>query len=156
MYPHSRREDNNNNKNNSRKTKAISAIPMAGVVVSAALLLGLLFFISSSYHTAIAQQNMTEGNANATIGTNSTTTAGGAAGGGNQSSTASQVRMHIEEACMAAQNNDTQGVLMHLNLALNALGRGTSAANDNCDDGVVHGSAATNPCNDYGADDEGA
>ena len=30
--------------------------------------------------------------------------------------------MHIEQACIAAQNNDTQGVLMNLNLALNALG----------------------------------
>jgi hypothetical protein len=30
--------------------------------------------------------------------------------------------MHIDEACMAAKNNDMQGVLMHLNLALNALG----------------------------------
>ena len=29
--------------------------------------------------------------------------------------------MHIEEACMAAQNGDMQGVLMHLNLALNVL-----------------------------------
>lgn len=32
--------------------------------------------------------------------------------------------MHIEQACMAAQNNDTQGVLMNLTLALNALGGG--------------------------------
>jgi hypothetical protein len=33
--------------------------------------------------------------------------------------------MHIEQACMAAQNNDTQGVLMNLTLALNALGNAT-------------------------------
>ncbi len=43
---------------------------------------------------------------------------------------------------------------MHLNLALNALGRGTSAADDDCDDGVTVG--GTSPCNDYDADDEGA
>jgi hypothetical protein len=62
----------------------------------------------------------TTGNAtmatNATTVTNATTTAGG----GNQST--SEVIMHIEQACIAAQNNDTQGVLMNLNLALNALG----------------------------------
>jgi hypothetical protein len=45
--------------------------------------------------------------------------------------------MHIEEACMAAQNNDMQGVLMHLNLALNVLeatgaqGNMTSSAGGN-------------------------
>jgi hypothetical protein len=53
-------------------------------------------------------------------GTNATTTAGGA--GGNQTA-ASPVQL-IEQACIAAQNNDTQGVLMNLNLALNALGGG--------------------------------
>jgi hypothetical protein len=53
---------------------------------------------------------------NATTVTNATSTAGG----GNQST--SEVIMHIEQACIAAQNNDTQGVLMNLNLALNALG----------------------------------
>ena len=60
----------------------------------------------------------------ATTGTNatSTTTAGGGTGG-NQSTT-SEVRLHIEEACMALQAGDTQGVLMHLNLALNALAGG--------------------------------
>src|SRR5918994_4224505 len=61
----------------------------------------------------------TTGNAimatNATTVTNATT-----AGGGNQST--SEVIMHIEQACIAAQNNDPQGVLMNLNLPLNALG----------------------------------
>jgi hypothetical protein len=46
-----------------------------------------------------------------------------AAAGGNQST--SEVRMHIEEACMALQNNDTQGAMMQLNLALIELGGGT-------------------------------
>ena len=58
---------------------------------------------------------------NATMATNATTvTNATSAGGGNQST--SEVIMHIEQACIAAQNNDTQGVLMNLNLALNALG----------------------------------
>jgi hypothetical protein len=65
--------------------------------------------------------NATAGNATtATTGTmtaNATTTAGG---GGNQ--TTSSPTQLIEQACIAAQNNDTQGVLMNLNLALNALG----------------------------------
>jgi hypothetical protein len=65
--------------------------------------------------------NATVGNTTtATTGTmtaNATTTAGG---GGNQ--TTSSPTQLIEQACIAAQNNDTQGVLMNLNLALNALG----------------------------------
>jgi hypothetical protein len=67
--------------------------------------------------------NATAGNTTtATTGTmtaNATTTAGGG-GGGNQ--TTSSPTQLIEQACIAAQNNDTQGVLMNLNLALNALG----------------------------------
>jgi hypothetical protein len=67
--------------------------------------------------------NATAGNATtATTGTmtaNAPTTAGGG-GGGNQ--TTSSPTQLIEQACIAAQNNDTQGVLMNLNLALNALG----------------------------------
>ena len=33
--------------------------------------------------------------------------------------------MHLEEARTAAQNDDMEGVLLHLDLALNALGGGT-------------------------------
>ena len=47
-------------------------------------------------------------------------TAGETAGGENQSNT-SKVMMYIEQACMAARNNDSQGVLTNLTLALNAL-----------------------------------
>lgn len=39
--------------------------------------------------------------------------------GGNQST--SEVRMHINEACMALSDSDNQGAMMHLELALNAL-----------------------------------
>ncbi|MDQ3852109.1 MAG: hypothetical protein M3299_04670 [Thermoproteota archaeon] len=56
------------------------------------------------------------GGTNATAG--NATTAGG--GGGNQ--TTSSPTQLIEQACIAALNNDTQGVLMNLNSALNALG----------------------------------
>ncbi len=52
-----------------------------------------------------------------TAATNATTSA---VRGGNQST--SEVREYIEAACMAAQNNDTQGVRVQLNLALNELG----------------------------------
>ena len=50
-----------------------------------------------------------------TTGGNATT-----AGGGNQ--TTSEVRLHLEEARTALQNDDIEGALMHLDLALNALG----------------------------------
>ncbi|MDQ3806920.1 MAG: hypothetical protein M3298_02000 [Thermoproteota archaeon] len=59
------------------------------------------------------------GGQNTTMSTNATTAAGG-----NQSTSLSSPRQLIEQACIAAQNNDTQGVLMNLNLALNALGSG--------------------------------
>ncbi len=32
-----------------------------------------------------------------------------------------EVAIHIQEACLAAHNNDIPGVLLHLNLALDAL-----------------------------------
>lgn len=63
----------------------------------------------------------TGGGGDAIMDTTNATTAG--EGGVNQSTT-SEVRLHIEEACMALQAGDTQGVLMHLNLALNTLGDG--------------------------------
>jgi hypothetical protein len=53
---------------------------------------------------------MTEGGGNATITT-------GAAGG-----TQSEVIMHLEEIRTTLQNNDIQGAVMHLDLAMNLLG----------------------------------
>jgi hypothetical protein len=137
---------NSNNRINYNKdrTKATAAaIPMVGAIVTAALLLSGLSLIGSSCQLAIAQQDMTTGGGsdtttgggteggtttgggNATTdsatpqGGNATTIAGGA-GGGNDSM--SQIRMHLEEARTALQNNDTQGAMMHLDLAYNALG----------------------------------
>jgi hypothetical protein len=58
-----------------------------------------------------------------TLGTgNATTAAGGnattAGTGGNQS----DVRMNLEQALMALQNNDTQSAMTYLDMALSALG----------------------------------
>jgi hypothetical protein len=49
--------------------------------------------------------------------------------GGNQA--IGEVAIHIQEACLAAHNNDIPSVLLHLNLALDALNavRGGDAAN---------------------------
>jgi hypothetical protein len=141
-----------------KKAKATAAIPMAVTLVAAALLLSGVFLISS-YQPAIAQENMiggggggsgdgditttdnatsttiTDGAAQGGNATNATTTAGVA--GGNQST--SEVRLHIEEARTALQNNDTQGALMHLDLAFNALG-----ASGNASDGGAQGNTTTN------------
>src|SRR5215211_8278930 len=113
--------NNRINQGNNRRTKATAAIPMAGAIVTAALLLSGLSLITS-YQPVIAQQNMTGGgNATSTTGGN-VTTAGGGGGGANQST--SDVRMNIEQARMALQNNDTQGARMYLDMALSALGGG--------------------------------
>ena len=132
--------NSNNIINHSKdRTKATAAIPIVGAIVTAALLLSGLSLISSSYQPAIAQQqDMTTsggggGGATTESGTeggttggatpqggNATTTAGGAGGGENDS--LSQIRMHVEEARKALQNNDTQGVMMHLDLIYNAVG----------------------------------
>ena len=86
-------------------------MPIAGIVVAASLLLSGLALISS-YPPAIAQQqNMTGGGGNATS----------SAAGGNQS----EVMLHLEEVRKALQNNDVQGAMMHLDLAMNLLGGGT-------------------------------
>src|SRR5215204_4856877 len=162
-----------NNNNKDRKAKAIAAaIPIAGVVVAAAFLSGLSLI--NSYHPAMAQ-NMT-GNATTNATTTGggisaqsacapTTTTGGSAANataGNASTTtnatsaieggipsASEVREHIEEACTAAQSNDTEGVLLHLNLALNALGGNMTTTEGGEDEDEDEGGATT------GGEDEG-
>jgi hypothetical protein len=122
MNPGNRRDTSNNNK----RAKAIAAMPIAGIVVGVSLLLSGLSVIGGSYHSVLAQQNMTEGGA----GGNATTATGGAMGGnatttgatgGNQS----EVLMHLEEVRTALQNNDIQGAMIHLDLAMNLLGGGT-------------------------------
>ncbi|MDQ4101803.1 MAG: hypothetical protein M3115_06415 [Thermoproteota archaeon] len=68
--------------NNNRTTKAKTAIPIAGILVATALLSGLFSIISSQ--TAIAQQNITGGNATAA----GNATAGNATAAGNQTGNA--------------------------------------------------------------------
>ena len=127
------------NDNNIRRTKATAAIPMAGAIVTAALLLSGLSLITS-YQPVIAQQNMTGGgNATSTTGGNATTAGGG---GANQST--SDVRMNIEQARMALQNNDTQGAMMYLDMALSALGGGGGGALGNMTGGTTGGGALGN------------
>jgi hypothetical protein len=134
---------NSNNRVNHRRTKATAAIPMAGAIVTAALLLSGLSLITS-YQPVMAQQNMTGGveGGGATTSTidNATSTMGGAAQGGNATTTTtggganqstSDVRMNIEQARMALQNNDTQGAMMYLDMALSALGGGGAGTQDN-------------------------
>jgi hypothetical protein len=115
MNPHNSRDKSNN-----RTAKTIAAIPIAGIVIAASLLLSGLSIVGS-YHLVLAQQNMTGGGVNATTtgaaGVNATTTAAGV----NES----ELRLHLEEVRTALQNNDIQGAMMHLDLALNLLGGGT-------------------------------
>ncbi|HEX6282108.1 MAG TPA: hypothetical protein VFZ67_07755, partial [Nitrososphaera sp.] len=125
------------------RTKATAALPMVGAIVTAAFLLSGLSLISSYQQPAIAQQqNMTGGATDGGAATdNATTTMGGAAEGGNATTNAtttgaagenqSEVRLHLEEARMALQNNDTQGALMHLDLALSALGAAAGTTEGN-------------------------
>src|ERR671918_529333 len=104
---------NDNNKKD--RTKATAAIPMVGAIVTAALLLSGLSLIGS-YQPAIAQvEELTGGNATTTAGGNATTT-------GLNQTTASEVMLHLEEVRTAIENDDTEGALLHLDLALMALG----------------------------------
>jgi hypothetical protein len=110
-----RSEINDNNKKD--RTKATAAIPMVGAIVTATLLLSGLSLISSYQQPVIAQQqNMTGG-----AGGNATTAGGNATTAGVNQTTL-EVRMHLEEVRTALQNDDTETALLHLDLALNALG----------------------------------
>jgi hypothetical protein len=73
--------------------------------------------------TNTAASNGTTSATTGTMTANATTTGGG----GNQTTSSSPTQL-IEQACMAALNNDTQGVLMNLNSALNALTSGNMTA----------------------------
>ena len=142
------RHSGRNFDNNEGKTIA-AVISMAGILVAAGLL-SALYLVGSYQQPVIAQQQQQQQNntggpeastgnqassvtttndtitstaAGITEGgntTNATTTtgAGGVPLGGNQS----EIRVQLEEAVMALQNNDTESALMHLDLALNALG----------------------------------
>jgi hypothetical protein len=53
---------------------------------------------------------------------------GGATTGGN--ATTAEVIMHLDEARTALQNNDTQGAMIHLDIALNMLGNATQGTSN--------------------------
>src|SRR5919107_5359688 len=118
MSPQSGLNDSNNK--NNRRTKPTAALPMTGAIVTAAILLSGLSLISNNinYQPAIAQQqNLTEGGGGSDTTTdNTTSTAGGAtqggnattAGGGGANQSTSELRMNLEQARTALQNNDTK------------------------------------------------
>jgi hypothetical protein len=156
---------------------------MAGVMVVSALLLSGLAFISSYQQPVIAQQqNITNGGGIAeegatTIMNNTTSATGTATQGGNVTGSAggtggnqSELTMHLEEARMALQNDDTAGALIHLDLALNVLGgaggiqgnmttgtsiAGTDATNTDSEDAIptVGGSSAADEDNEIADND---
>jgi hypothetical protein len=117
MNPDNRRRDK---RNNNSTAKAIAAMPIAGIAIAASLLLSGLALISSYQQPVIAQQqNMTgEGGG----GGNATSTG---AGGGSQS----EVMFHLGEVRKALENNDVQGAMMHLDVAMNLLGGGGTQGN---------------------------
>jgi hypothetical protein len=124
MSPDSRKDKS---KNNRRTAKAIDAMPIAGIVVAALLVLpGLTIVGGSSYNSASAQPYTPGGGGGGggtptTGGGNATTGGGGGnatTGGGSQS----EVMMHLGEVRKALQNNDVQGAMMHLDLAMNLGG----------------------------------
>lgn len=171
-------DDNNN------EAKPIAGIAMAGIMVTAALLLSGLSLISSNQQPVIAQQqNMTGGGGvtegGATITDNTTGITGSAAQGGNGTAIAggvggnqSEVRMNLEQARIALQNNDTQSAMMYMDMALSALGgggaagiqgnmttgttiAGTDVTNTNSEDGIppVGGTSAADEDNEKADND---
>ncbi|MDQ5877077.1 MAG: hypothetical protein M3288_09555, partial [Thermoproteota archaeon] len=72
--------------------------------------------------------NATAGNA--TTATTGTMTANATTVGGGGNQTTSSPTQLIEQACIAALNNDTQALLMNLNSALNTLGGNTTTTAD--------------------------
>ena len=124
--------NNRMNQSNNRTNTTAAAIAMAGAIVTAALLLSGVFLMSSYHLPVLAQeQNMTEGGGGILEGGNATDATGTA--GGNQS----EVRTNLEQARMALQNNDTQGAMMYLDMALSALGGNATGG------GILEGGNAT-------------
>lgn len=127
-----------------RSAKAIDAVPIAGIVVAAVLVLSGLSTVGS-YHSVFAQQySLTEGGGgnaattDAAVGNGFETISlpcqppeciGNATTGGAAGVDQSEVMMHLEEVRTALQNNDVQGAMMHLDLAMNLLGGGGTQGN---------------------------
>jgi hypothetical protein len=136
---------NSNNRISQSKNRtkvATATIPMVGAIVTAALLLSGLPPIGSYQQPVIAQVEELLGGGGATTGGNATTA------GGNQ--TTAEVILHLEEVRTAIQNDDTEGALMHLDLALNALG-GAGAIQGNTTTGTtIAGTDVTDTSNEDG------
>ena len=149
------------------RTKAITAfaIPIVGIIFAAAILSGFLSIVGSYPQVVLAQQQNMAGGTNATTSTaagggdeqsactptptgggqnsiNGSTAVGASGGGGGNQSSTSNVRMFIEQACTAARNNDMQGVMIQLTMALNALEAGTR-------DNLTWNAGATNSTTTY-------
>jgi hypothetical protein len=89
---------------------------------------------------ATTTATMSSGDANATAGNATITT-----GGGVVSPSTSEVRDHIEQACIALEVGDIEGALMQLNLALDASGSDGSSTqgNDTDTSSEITGGTAT-------------
>jgi hypothetical protein len=138
-------------RNCSKNTRGAVAVSMVATMIVAAILLsGLLLIGTYPSQLVLAQQENTMGSGGNSVtgrgGATNTTTimlttmdggGGGAIVDGNATTvnmteglvaqgndSMSLVRMHLKEARIALQNNDTQGALMNLDLALHALGSG--------------------------------
>jgi hypothetical protein len=111
MNPDSRKDKS---KNNRRTAKAVDAMPIAGIVVAALLVLPGLSIVGGSYNSALAQPYTPGGGGTPTTGGGGNATTGG----GSQS----EIMMHLGEVRKALQNNDNQGAMMHLDLAMNLGG----------------------------------
>jgi hypothetical protein len=148
-------------RNDTNKAKLTAAIALAGIIVISGLLLSGLTLISSYQQPVIAQQQSITGDdgvseGGATIAGNTTSTIGSAAQGGNATTTAgeaggnqSEVRLHLEEARAALQNGNTEAALLHLDLALNALGgAGGIQGNTTTTGTTIAGTDATNTSNE--------
>jgi hypothetical protein len=80
--------------------------------------------VNASATTSADNTTTTVAPSGASIGSDDATTTVGTAGSMNVlaiNQTAFQARMHVQEACAAIQNNDTQGALTDLNLATKSI-----------------------------------
>src|ERR671919_167074 len=144
---------NSNNRitQNNNRTKAIAAIPMVGTIFTAALLMSGLSFISS-YQPAIAQQNMTGGNATMTgagNATNATMTGAGNAtnatmtGAGNATNATMTGAGNATNATMTGAGNATNATMTGAGNATNATTVGTGGGgNTTTSVSIVSGSSA--------------
>jgi len=125
------------------RIKPTAVFSMAGALVSAAILLsGLSLIGSESSQSAIAQEQSTTGgtsgggSSSSTASNTTAVTGGGAAQGENATSTTgganqstSEIRMSLEQARTALQNNDTQSAMTFLDKALGSMGTGGTEGN---------------------------